>query len=427
MKKTTNTLLRAGSMLAGTLAIAIGAASIAKAEDVTLTVWDWKSGDPTTTAYYDKVKADFEAAHPGVTVKFVMQPHDQYYTLLGTAIAASRGPDVVLVHGGSQAKERIAALTNLSDKVADIKSRVAGWEEFAGPDGSPYAVPISIQGLAVYYNKELYKQAGLDPEATPKTWAELKEVCEKLKAAGTTCFAMGNKEGFGADFFYSAAAANALTSEQQAAWTAGDLKWSSPEIKAIVQAWVDSQKDGWYAEGSNSTAKFMDEYQSFERSENANTIGLLSDVAHWKEFDEFLEPQNVGVFVMPPVTASVNETLLMPLAGGIGYGVTKFSPNQDLAIALAKSFAETPAMQVFFEAAGAVPSDTAVDTSKVESPSAKVVLGSLSNGAALLHNNTSTAETEEWHRQSQMLLTGETTVDKAVARLDEVQAQAKKK
>jgi len=107
--------------------------------------------------------------------------------------------------------------------------------------------------------------------------------------------------------------------------------------------------------------------------------------------------------------------------------VTKGSPNQYLAIALAKSFADPPAMQVFFEAAAAIPSDTAVDTSKVESPSAKVILGALSNGAPLAHNNTSTAETEEWHRQSQMLFTGETTVDKAVARLDEVQAQAKKK
>ncbi|MCX5519745.1 extracellular solute-binding protein [Kaistia defluvii] len=424
--KTTNRILRAGTMLATALVMTLGVATSAKA-DTTLTVWDWKSGDPTTAPYFEKVKTDFEAAHPGVTVKFVMQPHDQYYTLLGTAIAASQGPDVVLVHGGSQAKERIAAFSKLDDKIADIKTRVAGWDEFAGPDGSAYAVPISIQGLAVYYNKELYKKAGLDPEATPKSWAELEAICAKLKAAGTTCFALGNKEGFGADFFYSAAAANALTAEQQAAWTAGDLKWSSPEIKAIVQKWVDTQKDGWYAEGANSTAKFMDEYQSFERGENANTIGLLSDVAHWKEFDEFLEPQNVGVFVMPPVTASVNDKLRMPLAGGIGYAVTKFSPNQDLAVELAKSFTATPAMQVFFEAAGAVPSDTAVDTSKVESPSAKIVLGSLSDGAPLLHNNTSTAETEEWHRQSQMLFTGETTVDKAVARLDEVQAQAKKK
>ena len=114
--KTTNTILRAGTMLATALVMTLGVAASAKAEDTTLTVWDWKSGDPTTAPYFEKVKTDFEAAHPGVTVKFVMQPHDQYYTLLGTAIAASRGPDVVLVHGGSQAKERIAAFSKLDAK-----------------------------------------------------------------------------------------------------------------------------------------------------------------------------------------------------------------------------------------------------------------------------------------------------------------------
>ena len=413
--------LRAGTMLAA-IAVTLGSAHA----DTTLTVWDWKSGDPTTQPYYEAVKKDFEAAHPGVTVKYVMQPHDQYYTLLGTAISAGQGPDVVLVHGGSQTKERTAALLKLDDKIADIKGRIAGWDEFTGADGGAYAVPISIQGFAVYYNKDLWQKAGLDPAKAPQNWAELKDICAKLKASGTTCFALGNKEGFGADFFLSAVAANGWTKAQQDAWTKGDLKWSSPEVKAIVEAWVETNKDGWYAEGANSTAKFMDEYESFERGENANTIGLISDVAHWNEFDEFLGADKVGVYVMPPV-AGGDGSLKLPLAGGIGYGVTAFSPNKDLAVELAKSFADTPHMQIFFESAGAIPADTQVDTSKVESPSAKVILGWLADGVPLAHNNMATAETEEWHRQSQLLFTGETTVDKALARMDEVQAQAKKK
>lgn len=415
--------LRAGTILAAAL---VGTAGFAYAEDVTLTVWDWKSGDPTTAPYFDKVKADFEAAHPGVTVKYVMQPHDQYYTLLGTAISAGQGPDVVLLHGGSQAKERTGALVKLDDAVADIKGRIAGWPEFTGADGSVYAVPISIQGFAVYFNKDLWTKAGLDPAKVPASWAELKADVEALKKAGITPFALGNKEGFGAEFWFSALAANGWTAEQQAAWAKGDLKWSSPEVKAILQAWVDANKDGWFAEGANSTAKFMDEYESFERGENANTIGLISDVAHWKEFDGFLGGDKVGVYIMPPVEGG-NGTLKLPLSGGIGYGVTKFSKNPDLAIALAKSFAATPAMQVFFESAGAIPSDTTVDTSKVDSPSAKEILGWLKDGVPLAHANMSTAELEEWHRQSQLLFTGETTVDKAAARLDEVQASSKKK
>ncbi len=414
--------LGAGTMLAAAL---VAMAGIAHA-DTTLTVWDWKSGDPTTAPFFEAVKKDFEAAHPGVTVKYVMQPHDQYYTLLGTAISAGQGPDVVLLHGGSQTKERTAALVKLDESVADIKDRIAGWPEFTGTDGGAYAVPISIQGFAVYYNKDLWQKAGLDPAATPKSWADLEAICAKLKTAGTTCFALGNKEGYGGDFFLSAVAANGWTAAQQEAWTKGDLKWSSPEVKAIVDAFVATKGAGWYADGANSTAKFMDEYESFERGENANTIGLISDVAHWKEFDDFLGADKVGVYVMPPV-AGGDGSLKLPLAGGIGYGVTNFSPNKDLAIALAKSFADTPHMQIFFESAGAIPADTKVDTSKVASPSAKVILGWLADGVPLAHNNMSTAETEEWHRQSQLLFTGETTVDKALARMDEVQAAAKKK
>ncbi len=414
--------LRAGTMFAAAF---IATAGLAHA-DTTLTVWDWKSGDPTTQPYFEAVKKDFEAAHPGVTVKYVMQPHDQYYTLLGTAISAGQGPDVVLLHGGSQTKERTGALVKLDADVADIKDRIAGWPEFTGADGGAYAVPISIQGFAIYYNKDLWQKAGLDPAKTPKSWADLEAVCKALKTAGTTCFALGNKEGFGADFFLSAVAANGWTAAQQEAWAKGDLKWSSPEVKAIVDAWVATKAAGWYADGANSTAKFMDEYESFERGENANTIGLISDVAHWKEFDDFLGADKVGVYVMPPVSGG-DGSLKLPLAGGIGYGVTNFSPNKDLAIALAKSFADTPHMQIFFESAGAIPADTKVDTSKVASPSAKEILGWLADGVPLAHNNMSTAETEEWHRQSQLLFTGETTVDKALARMDEVQAASKKK
>ncbi len=410
-----------------TLAIAL-AASTALAQEIT--VWDWKSGDPVTQGYYDKVKADFEAAHPGATVKFVVQPHDQYYTLLGTALSSQGGPDVVLLHGGAQAKERIGAMVKLDDKVADIKGDIAGWEEFTGKDGGVYAVPLSIQGFVVYYNKALYKDAGLDPEKAPTSWDELKAVCDAIKAKGAVpCFSLGNKEGFGAEFFFSAIAANSLTAQEQADWAAGKLKWTSPQVKAILQAWVDTNAAGWYPEGANSTAKFMDEYEQFMRGEGANTIGLISDVAHWKQFDEFLTADNVGAFRMPAPMAASDKTPgdpKFPLSGGIGYAVSKASPNIELATALVKEFASPAAMQIFFQDAGAIAANSKVDVSKVESPSAKAIIGWMkASGVPMAHTNMATAEIEEWHRQSQLLLNGEATVDAAAARLDEVQATAR--
>ncbi len=43
----------------------------------------------------------FEAAHPGDTINYVMQPNDQYYTLLGTALSSDGGPDLFLLNGGA--------------------------------------------------------------------------------------------------------------------------------------------------------------------------------------------------------------------------------------------------------------------------------------------------------------------------------------
>ena len=395
-----------------------------------LTVWDWKSGDPLSAPFYEKAKALFEAKHPDVTINYVMQPNDQYYTLLGTALSSNAGPDLFLMNGGAQAKARFGALLKLDDKVADIKSDLVGWEEFSDASGI-YAVPLSIQGFVIYYNKKLYSDAGLDASKPPRTWAELTAVCEAIKAKGAVpCFAIGNKEGFGIEFWFSSIAATSWTAEQQSAFAAGKLKWSSEPVKAILQSWVDANKAGWFPQGANSTAKFMDEYEGFMRGEAANTIGLISDVAHWKQFDEFLGAENDGVFAMPSPTVAADKqdgNPKFPVSGGIGYGVNKSSPNADLAVEFAKVLASPEPAQIFFNDAGAISSNSKVDTKAVTSPAAISILSMMgTSGAPTAHANATAKELEEIHRISQSLLNGETTVDEAVQRMDEVQAEAHK-
>lgn len=390
-----------------------------------LTVWDWKSGDPAAATYIEAAKAEFEAAHPGVTVNFVMQPHDQYYTLLGTALSAGSGPDVFLVHGGAQAKSRADALADLTAQSTGL----AGLADFTADSGAVVALPITIQGFTVYYNKARYAEAGLDPANPPKTWDELKAACEAITAKGAVpCFAMGNKEGFGSEFFVSALAASMLTPEEQAAFAKGELKWSSPKMKAILQAWVDTQAWGWYGEGANSMPKFMDEYEMFMRGDAANTIGLLSDVAHWKQFDDMLGAENVGAFRHPAPEAVVSGTdggAMLPLAGGIGYGVNKAGANAALATELVQVLAGPGPIAVFAADAGILPANPAVDTSGLASPTLSAILPWTASAAApMTHANSSPEELEELHRQSQLLLNGEVTVDEAAARLDDVQAKA---
>jgi ABC-type glycerol-3-phosphate transport system substrate-binding protein len=159
-----------------------------------LVVWDWKSSDKTATTYVEKAKADFAKKHPGVTVEFVAQPFDQYYTLLGTAIQSGKGPDVMLFNGGGQIRSRVDALIPLDQYLAPDRQRLAGWDAFT-KDGKVYAAPVTLQGHPIYYNKSLYQKAGLDPDRRAETWDGFVRDCGTVtKATGATCFALGNQD-----------------------------------------------------------------------------------------------------------------------------------------------------------------------------------------------------------------------------------------
>jgi ABC-type glycerol-3-phosphate transport system substrate-binding protein len=55
-------------------------------------------------------------------------------------------------------------------------------------DGQTYAVPHTRDAIGIYFNKAMFRDAGVGE--FPTTWAEFESACEKIKATGKTCFAM---------------------------------------------------------------------------------------------------------------------------------------------------------------------------------------------------------------------------------------------
>ena len=392
-----------------------------------VTVWDVNV--PRNPTYYAAAKTAFEKAHPGDTINFVAQPDAEYYNLLNTALASKTGPDVIWANGGASAKSLTGGLLPLDDKLPDLISQVVGKSAFTGADGKLYFVPFTLQGHVVYYNKDMYKAVGLDPEKPPTTWAEVVKMCDAFKAANKPCFLMANKEGYEAEFFLSLMANQSLTAQQQADWSAGKLHWSDPPIKAILQTWVDTYKNGWYQDGGNSQTMFLDEQTLFEQGAAGNFWGLLSNVFHWKELEKVMGADKVGVYPMPSPTVASDQhegAPGVPLDGGVGYGVNKDSAHVDLALDAIKTLLSPEVLSVLVNDAGVVPANTTVDTSGIDSPGLKQIMGWLATRAVpTTHANSSAAELDEWHRQSQALLNGDISVDDAAAALDKVQAQAK--
>jgi len=58
---------------------------------------------------------------------------------------------------------------------------------YTDPQGNMLSMPYNSSTPVLYYNKDTFQKAGLDPNAPPKTWSEFGKALDALKAAGSDC------------------------------------------------------------------------------------------------------------------------------------------------------------------------------------------------------------------------------------------------
>lgn len=377
-----------------------------------LVIWNWGDADEAAAAFTEDAKAAFAEEHPDVELEIVNQPFDQYYTLLGSAIEAGTGPDLALYNGGTQLKSRANSLVPVTEELADLQDKLAGWPAFQS-DGETYSAPMFLQGFPIYYNKALFEDAGLDPENPPATWDELTEACSAiLDGTDASCFALGNKEGLGIEFFLSGLGSGVFTPEEYDAWIDGERDWTSDHATQILQMWADSAADGWYNDGANSTAMFNDSFDIFSAGDAAMVIGLMSGTAHWKQFDEFLG-DDLG-FAMP-VTVNDGTTVALPAEGGIGYGVLN-EEKKDLAVDWIRATVDHDALANYSLAGGQITSDTTIELD-TDIAAANEIVAELPGSKPLLHTALEADTLDLLHRLGQKLLGGNVTVEDAAQQL----------
>ncbi|NQT52845.1 extracellular solute-binding protein, partial [bacterium] len=158
------------------LALLACSTSFAGQEPVTLTVWDWHAADTSKGPglWLKNIDDAFQKAHPHIKIKHVAQSHNEYYQIFKAAAASLSGPDVVMLHQGSRILGNKDSLRPLTDLVTpEFKKTIVGWEltsDHYDANGTPYAVPIAVQGLVWYYNKKLLKEVGVAVSQPPQTW-----------------------------------------------------------------------------------------------------------------------------------------------------------------------------------------------------------------------------------------------------------------
>ncbi|CAK7286000.1 extracellular solute-binding protein [Streptomyces sp. RM1] len=142
--------------------------------DITFQTWNLRAN---FKGYFDGLIADFEKKYPGTHVKWVDQPAEGYADKISADAAGGTLPDVVNVSPDLVAPLVKAGLAMDLDKAAaKYKGEYlpGAWASHQVPGVSgTYAFPWYLNTGPMFYNKALFKEAGLDPEKPPKTYDEL--------------------------------------------------------------------------------------------------------------------------------------------------------------------------------------------------------------------------------------------------------------
>ncbi|RAG86468.1 sugar ABC transporter substrate-binding protein [Streptacidiphilus pinicola] len=190
----------AGAALAAVAACSSGSGSASTAGSgsggSTYTFWDPYPQFDASSNWGKTVAACGTTA--GVTIKRTGMDTTDLGNKALLAAQQGNAPDVMLVDNPVVSTLVSAGIlnktTDLGLDTSAIQKNIIG----AGTvDGAAYGVPIGANTLALYYNKNVLKAAGVDP-ASVKDWASLTAALQKVKAAGKkgiTFSAIGTEEG----------------------------------------------------------------------------------------------------------------------------------------------------------------------------------------------------------------------------------------
>jgi raffinose/stachyose/melibiose transport system substrate-binding protein len=305
----------------------------------TLTVWDnWTREEDN--ALMERLVADFEAAHPGVTVNRVVKSFNDLKATAKLAMSAADGPDVAqinqgwsdmgaMVQGGLLAPltpyaEQYGWLDKISPGIMARNSFSEDGTSFG--EGTLYGLPPVAELVGVYYRKDIFEELGL---SAPSTFAEFEATMEQLKAAGYVPLTFGNLEGWPAGQVLGEILNTQLTERAPLddlvfSWGQG-ASWDSPEVITAAQKLVEWVDKGYFTPGFEG----IDSNDSGNLFNNGEGAMMLTGSWMASTFGAGPNGENIGFFLVPP--AEEGGFKLSTGGTSLAYAIRAGSPNADLA------------------------------------------------------------------------------------------------
>lgn len=152
----------------------------------------WLSNNPEEIAWGKAMVAAWNAAHPKELVTAQEIPAGKTSEeVIGAAITAGNAPCLVFNTSPAavpqfQKQGGLVALDSFPDGKAYVETRTgAPAEQYKSPDGKFYQIPWKSNPVMIFYNKDIMKKAGIDPENPPlATYDEFIATSKKIVSSG---------------------------------------------------------------------------------------------------------------------------------------------------------------------------------------------------------------------------------------------------
>lgn len=218
----------------------------------------------------------FESKHPDIKVENAAVAGGagtNAKAVLATRMQGNEPPSTFQVHGGAELNEGWVA----ADKMEPLNDfyEEQGWMDkfpqdlidMVSKDGNIYSVPVNIhRGNVIFYNKHVFEENGVE---VPATFDEFFAAADKLKAAGVTPLALGDKEAWTATQIFENILLGVLGQDDYKGLFNGDVAFDD---ERVIEAAELFKKTLGYVNEDHASRNWQDAAQLVGNGEAAMTI-----------------------------------------------------------------------------------------------------------------------------------------------------------
>lgn len=241
MKKVISTIMSTAVILGSLSGYAV---NVYAEENISGTIRFAYWGD-SQTPYLQQCVEEFNKLYPDVEVILESSTWAEYWTKMEAAATGGSIADVFWMNGPNIMKYAQGdILMPIDDFLKDSEISLENYPEnmvsLYNVDGKQYAVPNNFDTIGVWYNKEIFDEAGVAYPAADWTWEDMAEMAAKLTKEDGSIYGIGahfeNQQGYYNTIY--AAGGEVISEDKQSSG------YDKAETQAGIQCWIDLLEAG---------------------------------------------------------------------------------------------------------------------------------------------------------------------------------------